>query len=496
MTDERMMERGAGILLPIFSLPSNYGIGTFGKAAYDFIDFLVEAGQRYWQILPLNPTGYGDSPYNSFSAFAGNPYFIDLDILISEGLLTNAEVDSIDFGTDPRHVDYGKLYENRVQVLKLAKMRDTDTFAFSEFKKKTHWLEEYCLFMALKRHFGMASWLEWSDCGVRRHEEGRINHYRKMLSEDMEIYAYVQYLFFKQWKNLKAYANSRGIRIIGDIPLYVALDSVDCWSRRQEFLMDANGKPEMVAGVPPDNFSDTGQLWGNPLYNWQRMKKNDYEWWKKRLKNAEDAYDIIRFDHFRGLESFWAIPYGMKDGMTGEWIKGPDKDFFDSVKREFPNICGIAENLGYITSEVDELLEYSGFYGMNVFQFAFTSDETNSYLPGNQKVNSVCYTGTHDNPSLSDWRNTLSDMEKSNLKKLFKNAKTIDYDIEIIIAGLKCPAQVFMAQMQDYLRLDKDSRINYPGKNDGNWSWRMLEQEMSHGIARKIRKLAEATGRI
>lgn len=310
------------------------------------------------------------------------------------------------------------------------------------------------------------------------------------------MYAYVQYLFFKQWKCLKAYANSRGIRIIGDIPLYVALDSVDCWSRRNEFLMDANGKPEMVAGVPPDSFSDVGQLWGNPLYDWQRMKKNNYEWWKKRLKNATDSYDIIRFDHFRGLESFWTIPYGMENGMIGEWIKGPDKDFFDSIKQEFTSICGVAENLGYITNEVDELLEYSGFYGMNVLQFAFNSDDANPYLPSNQKVNSVCYTGTHDNPSLREWCNTLSGVEESNLKKLFKNVKPIDYDLEIIIAGLKCPAQVFMAQMQDYLRLDKDCRINYPGKNNGNWSWRMLKQEMSYGVAKRIHRLAEAARRI
>ena len=401
------MNRSSGILMPIFSLPSPYGIGTLGKAAYDFADFLAEAGQHYWQMLPLGPTSYGDSPYQSFSTFAGNPYFIDPDLLVEDGLLTKQEVKAYRWGSDPRHVDYGKLYENRLDLLKKAAergwMRDSGAVAgFTE--KNASWLPDYALFMALKRHFGMKPWQEWPDEAVRLHDPAALARYRELLREDVELFTYIQFLFFRQWTALKSYINSLGIGIIGDLPIYVAMDSADVWAERSMFRLDSRGVPTEVAGVPPDYFSKDGQLWGNPLYDYDAMKRDGFGWWIRRIDGAGKLYDVIRIDHFRGFESYWAVPYGETTAKNGRWVKGPGMALVGVLTGWFPQLEFIAEDLGYPTPEVAQLLRDSGLPGMKVLEFAFDSRDTSSYLPHSYGENCICYTGTHDNSPLALWR--------------------------------------------------------------------------------------------
>ncbi len=476
-------------------MPRKFCIGSLAEAARDFIDLLAMAGQSYWQILPLNPTGCGDSPYCCFSAFAGNPYFIDLDLLVEEGLLKNSEVNSVNFGTDPRRVDYGKLYDKRFGLLKLAAERGRGNAEFDLFKKENVWLQDYCSFMALKQHYNMEIWTKWEDERARLHELSIIGDDGARFKDEIDILAFIQFLFFRQWEAIKLYANSKGIKIIGDIPIYVAFDSADVWANREEFLLGPNGSPQLVSGVPPDYFSKNGQLWGNPIYDWQHMKLNGFTWWKNRLKRAELLYDIIRIDHFRGLESFWAVPYGMKTARDGFWVKGPGESFIDFVKNDFPNLEFIAEDLGVITNEVRMLLDYSGFPGMNVMEFAFGGDERNPYLPINQKKNSVCYTGTHDNPPLKLWRKIACKHELEFSKKYLGLKKAEGYDWGMIRAGMNSRACIFIAQMQDYLGLTYGSRINTPGTRKGNWRWRLLEGEASAELAARIRSCTEKSGR-
>ena len=483
------MDRSSGILMPISSLPSPYGIGTFGKAAYDFADFLRASGQAFWQMLPLGPTSYGDSPYQSFSSFAGNPYFIDLDLLIADGLLKEEEVSGRDWGGDPRYVDYGKLYENRFEVLTLAKGRGwkRDRKAVAEFEEKNAgWLPDYTLFMALKRKYGMKPWTEWPDEDLRLRSPAALEAARKKLKADIELFTYIQFLFYKQWEELKKYINSLGIRIIGDIPIYVALDSADTWAEPQFFQLDAKGFPTEVSGVPPDYFTPDGQLWGNPLYRYDLMQQDGFGWWIRRVGGAEKLYDVIRIDHFRGFESYWVVPYGDKTAKNGHWVKGPGMNLVGAVTGWFHYLEFIAEDLGYTTPEVEQLLKDSGLPGMKILEFAFSPESLSDYLPHRYTENCVCYTGTHDNAPLGEWKKTARKEELAFAKEYLGIGSAEGITNGLIRGGMSSPAKLFVAQMQDYLDLGKGNRMNVPGNPSGNWCWRLLPGEAAPELAQRI----------
>ena len=473
--------------MPISSLPSNYGIGTFGKEAYKFADFLAAAGQKAWQLLPLGPTSYGDSPYASFSTFAGNPYFIDLDLLIEDGLLKKAEVEAVDWGSDPMNVDYGKIYCNRFDILRLACARgwDRDAAEITRFREQNAgWLPDYALFMALKRHFGMVSWTLWPDEDVRLRKPGRLEHYRTLLDADVRLFTWIQYTFYKQWDKLRDYVHSLGIEIIGDLPIYVALDSSDVWADPRSFLLDEKNIPTCVSGVPPDYFCEDGQLWGNPIYDWARMKGDGYGWWIRRIEGAKKLYDVIRIDHFRGFESYWSVPYGEKTAKSGKWLR----DWFHDTKF-------IAEDLGFLTPGVEQLLRDSGFPGMKVLEFAFDSREPSNYLPHTYTPNCVCYVGTHDNETLMQWYKggKRDDVAYAGLYLGLNEEEGVNWGV--IRGGMSSVARLFVAQMQDYLGLGAEARMNVPGTAQGNWRWRMKPGEASPELAAKIRKYATMYGR-
>ena len=493
-----MSNRASGILLPISSLPSRHGIGTLGKAAYAFADFLKAAGQQYWQVLPMGPTSYGDSPYQSFSTFAGNPYFIDLDLLVKDGLLTAREVSSRAWGEDPAQVDYGLIYENRFPVLQKAKERgwQRDREAVSAFLGENPWLPDYALFMALKRHFGMAAWTEWPEEGARLRDPAVLDRYREELREDIELFTYIQFLFFKQWRSLKEYINSLGLRIIGDLPIYVAMDSVDVWADPAMFRLDEKGYPTEVAGVPPDYFSADGQLWGNPLYDYEAMARDGYGWWIRRVDGASKLFDVIRIDHFRGFESFWAVPYGAPTARNGRWIKGPGMDLVGRLTGWFPHIRFIAEDLGVPSPEVVQLLSDSGLPGMKVLEFAFTPSEDSNYLPHNHVENCVCYTGTHDNAPLALWRREADPREIKVAVRYLGLNEAEGFERGMIRGGMCGAAGLFVAQMQDWLGLAEGSRINTPGTPRGNWTWRLLPGQADAKLAKKIRAVTKLYGRL
>ena len=484
------IERSSGILMPIFSLPSAYGIGTFGKSAYEYADFLHAAGQKYWQMLPLGPTSYGDSPYQSFSTYAGNPYFIDPDMLIADGLLTQAEVDSLYWGTEPRYVDYGAIYESRYAMLAAAKKRgwQRDKDAVEAFcNENRHWLPDYALFMACKRHFGMKAWYDWEDNDLRMRKSPEVlERYRQLLKEDVEFFIYVQFLFYQQWNELKSYIHSLDIQIIGDLPIYVAMDSADIWAEPHFFCLDDQYSPTDVSGVPPDYFCEDGQLWGNPLYNWDAMEKDGYGWWIRRIDGAGKLFDVIRIDHFRGFESYWAVPYGEATAKNGRWIKGPGMKLIGTLLGWFPQLEFIAEDLGIITPAVAQLLEESKLPGMKVLEFAFNADEPSAYLPHNHTPNSICYTGTHDNSPLALWL-TEEPVENIAFAKEYLSAEELHWSI--IRSGMRSVSRLFIAQMQDYLELGAGHRINSPGSPSGNWQWRMLPDEANSRLAEKISKI-------
>ena len=492
------MERSSGILLPVSSLPSPYGIGTLGKAAYDFADFLKAAGQKYWQLLPLGPTSYGDSPYQSFSTYAGNPYFIDLDLLIKDKLLTEDEVMACHWGGNPRYVDYGKIYESRFAVLAKAKARGftRDRAAVKAFEEENRlWLPDYALFMALKRHFGMAAWSEWPDEDIRMHDAKAVERYRAQLSEDVELYTYIQYLFYKQWDALKKYVNDLGIHIIGDLPIYVAMDSADVWAEPEMFRLDEHRVPTEVSGVPPDYFSEDGQLWGNPLYDYDAMERDGFGWWIRRIGGAEKLYDVIRIDHFRGFESFWAVPFGAKTARKGEWIKGPGMKLVGTLTGWFHSLEFIAEDLGYPTPEVARMLRDSKLPGMKVLEFAFSPHEPSDYLPHLYQENCVCYTGTHDNAPLALWREEGDEEELAFAKKYLGLNDEEGFNRGVIRGGMGSVAKLFVAQMQDYLELGKYHRMNTPGTLGGNWEWRMLPGEADEKLAKRIHALTRMYSR-
>ena len=492
------MDRASGILLPISALPSPYGIGTLGKAAYAFADFLHAAGQKYWQLLPLGPTSYGDSPYQSFSTFAGNPYFIDLDLLAEEGLLDKEDLAAADWGNDPRYVDYGKIYEVRFDVLRRSFLRgrERDREAVERFQAENPWLKNYALYMAVKAHFGMKSWLEWPDEAIRVRAPEAVARYEKELAEDVAFYTYLQYLFFKQWGELREYIHSLGIRIIGDLPIYVAMDSADVWAEPEFFQLGEGNIPTEVSGVPPDYFSADGQLWGNPLYDYDRMRQDGFGWWIRRVEGASRLFDVIRIDHFRGLESYWAVPYGAETAREGRWRKGPGMDLVGVLTQWFHGLDIIAEDLGFLTPEVHQLLRDSGLPGMKVLEFAFDAREPSNYLPHTYERNCVCYVGTHDNETVMQWREQADRADVTFARKYLGLNEAEGFHWGMIRGGMSSVADTFVAQMQDYLGLGAEGRMNTPGTLGNNWRWRLLPGEASPALARKIRRYAHMYGRL
>lgn len=491
------MNRSSGILLPVFSLPSPYGIGTLGQAAYDFVDFLEKSDQTWWQLLPVGPTSYGDSPYQSFSTYAGNPYFIDLDLLREDGLLTQTELDAPDWGKDPARVDYEKLYHNRFPLLQKAAERgwERDQAEIAAFAEENPWLQDYALYMAVKRHFGMKAWTEWEDEDIRLRKPGAAEHYRAMLSGDVRLFTYIQYLFYKQWNTFRAYAHKKGIRLIGDLPIYVAMDSADVWADPGSFQLDEKNLPIEVAGVPPDYFSVDGQLWGNPLYDWEGMEKDGFGWWIRRIAGADKLYDALRIDHFRGLESYWAVPYGEPTAKNGRWRKGPGLDFIRRITGWFPHMEFIAEDLGILTPEVQDMLFQSGLPGMKVLEFAFSPDAASDYLPHRYSANCVCYAGTHDNPPIMAWKEEAEPSEVAFARQYLGLNEEEGFHWGMIRGGMSSVADMFVLQMQDCLGLGAEARMNVPGVLGGNWQWRLRPGQLTEALAEKLKTMTRMFGR-
>ena len=492
------MKRSCGILLPVFALPSPYGIGTLGQAAYDFVDFLRQAGQSWWQMLPLGPTGYGDSPYQSFSSYAGNPYFIDLDLLRRDGLLTAQEIASLAWGSDPARVDYAALYENRFVLLQKAAERgwardraEVQLFA----RQNAQWLPDYALYMAVKRHFDEKPWTQWPDEAIRLRKPEAMAQYRQMLASDICMFTYSQFLFFRQWNALREYAHEQGVGIIGDLPIYVSMDSADVWAEPAFFQLDSDGYPTETAGVPPDCFSRDGQLWGNPLYRWEAMKADGYGWWIRRVDGAAKLYDMLRIDHFRGFESYWAVPYGDTTAKNGHWVKGPGMDLVQVLLNWFPQMQFIAEDLGFLTPEVRELLADSGLPGMKVLEFAFDSREPSNYLPHLYTPHCVCYTGTHDNAPLPAWKEEADPDDLALAVQYLGLNEEEGFHWGVLRGGMSSVAELFVAQMQDYLGLGAESRINTPGEPVGNWQWRLHPGQLTAALSRRMAHMARLYGR-
>ena len=494
-----MSERAAGILMPISSLPSEYGIGCFSKSAYEFVDWLKKAGQSYWQILPLGPTSYGDSPYQSFSTFAGNPYFISLEALVEEGVLTKAECEAVDWGKVKGSIDYKKIYEGRYPLLRKAYERSNvhENEAYQQFvKENSWWLSDYALFMAVKDRFDGVEWKLWAD-DIKLRWEPAMDYYREELYFDIEFHQYMQFKFYEQWMQLKTYANKKGIQIIGDIPIYVAMDSADTWAHPELFQLDEENVPVAVAGCPPDGFSATGQLWGNPLYRWGYHKETGYQWWISRLAYVFRLYDVVRIDHFRGFDEYFSIPYGAETAVDGHWEKGPGMDLFNTVKEKLGDVDVIAEDLGYLTESVIEMVKESGYPGMKVLQFAFDSREESDYLPHNYERNCVVYTGTHDNDTILGWYYVMSEEDREFSKEYMGNAKSTDEELpwDFIRMSMESVANLAVTPMQEFLGLGTEARINYPSTLGNNWKWRLLPGQFTPELAKRIHRLTQITAR-
>ena len=490
--------RTSGVLMPISSLPSQYGIGTMGKEARRFVDFLEKGGQTYWQILPICPTSYGDSPYQSFSSFAGNPYFIDLELLCKDKLLTKKECESYKWGKKPQYVDYGIMYVNRYALLRKAyerfsKKTPADYEAFCS--KEAEWLDEYTLFMALKDANGGVAWSEWDDALKFRKPEA-MEEAKEKYADDIAFYKMLQYLFFKQWTALKAYANEKGIRIIGDVPIYVAMDSADVWANPTQFYLDKDLNPIEVAGCPPDAFSADGQLWGNPLFRWDVMKKDSYSWWTKRISAMAKLYDIVRIDHFRGFDSFYAIPAKDDTAKNGVWKDGPGMDLFNVLEKKLGKLPIIVEDLGFLTPSVKKLLKDSGFPGMKVIQFAFDSREDSDYLPHNYPQHCVVYTGTHDNDTVMGWMKTAPKDCVRFAKDYLNLTKEEGYNWGMMRAAWSSVADMAIVPMQDLLGLYSKARINIPSTTGGNWQWRATPEQIDNKLAKKLHKCMQMYARL
>ena len=499
------MKRAAGVLLSVTSLPSKYGIGCFDQSAYDFVDWLAKSGQRYWQVLPLSVTCYGasdDSPYQSYSAFAGNPYFISLDDLAKEGVITRAEIAALDFGSDPMKVDYDKLHENRYKILRkayehsdISKNEDYQRFV----RENGWWLADYALFMALKNFFGDVAWTEWPE-DIRMHWGFAMDHYRRQLYFDIEFQQYMQFKFYEQWGKLKAYANSRHVEIVGDIPIYVSQDSADVWAHPELFQLDEKNMPSQIAGCPPDGFSATGQVWGNPLYRWDYHHETNYDWWISRLWHCFRLYDVLRLDHFRGFDEYFAIPAGAQTAIDGHWEKGPGMKLFSRMKECLGDRRVIAEDLGYMTDTVHELVRDSGFPNMKVLEFAFDSRDTgaaNDYLPHNYDSNCVVYTGTHDNETIVGWYSCIKPEERQMVRDYLCDQYTPDKELyhSMISLAMLCNADTCIIPIQDHLGLDNEHRMNQPSTVGKNWRWRVKKEQITDELSEHLFTLVKRYGR-
>ncbi len=492
-------KRCSGILMPISSLPGPYGIGSLGEPARKFVDFLAAAGQTVWQILPVGPTGYADSPYQSCSAFAGNPYFIDLDLLAADGLLKPGDYKKRDWGDDAANVDYGKIYEQRFAVLRIACRNylarrpvpgwdtpyDDDWYRFTLLSAA--WLPDYCLYMAIKTDQKMADWQKWPE-PLRLREPAALEQFKAEHADDLVFWAFVQYIFDRQWRALKKYANANGVKIMGDIPIYVAPDSADAWAGRELFEMDADGHPLRVAGCPPDYFAKDGQLWGNPLYDWAYHKRTGYAWWLRRVRHALSVYDILRIDHFRGFDTYWAIPADAPTARTGKWEQGPGMDLFDTVREKMGDVPIVAEDLGEMFDSVRKLLADSGFPGMKVLQFAFTGQDSPD-LPHNYPHHCVAYPGTHDNNTLAGWwQQELSAAARKQATAYLALTEAEGAQAGLLRGVLSSAADLAVIPMADWLGLGSECRINTPGEPQGYWRWRALPAALTPKLAVHIRE--------
>lgn len=505
-------KRASGILLPVTSLPSKYGIGCFSEEAYSFVDFLKKAKQKYWQILPLGQTGYGDSPYQSFSTFAGNPYFIDLDEFVKRGYLTKESLDGTDFGSDPMYVDYGQIYRVRFGLLKEAyhnspyaekpdgkwseSCYDGERKDFEEFtEKEKSWLLDYALFSAIKAQEGGRCFIEWPE-KLRTRQPEAIREAKEKFSDEIRFYEFQQYFFFRQWMALKSYANRNEVEIIGDIPIYVAFDSADTWSHPELFKLDEKGYPTVVAGCPPDGFSATGQLWGNPIYKWAYHKETHFAWWMERLRNCFRLYDVVRIDHFRGFDEYYEIPYGDPTAENGKWVKGPGYDLFAELKKQLGNKRIIAEDLGYLTPSVIKLVKKTGYPGMKVLQFAFDSREESDYLPHNYQANCVVYTGTHDNETMHGWYLDVNHNDKRFARKYVGITCPAKATLCFIRVAFMSVADTAIIPIQDWLNLGNEARINHPSTLGGiNWRWRLVPGQLTDELADEIADMTVTYGR-
>jgi len=488
--------RESGILMHITSLPGPYGVGTMGEHAFRFVDFLNKAGQRCWQILPLNPTGFGDSPYQAFSTYAGNPYIIDLPLLVQEGLLLQQEAEDTDWGTSAQKVDFGALYRSKSVVLRKAYSRFQGGEEFDAFcRENESWLADYALYTAVKEHSGGQPWYMWED-GLKYRAAEALGAARTVLAEELRFHSFVQFLFYRQWNSLRAYAHEKGVQLIGDVPIYVPYDSADVWKEPWLFQLDETLAPTAVAGCPPDAFSEDGQLWGNPLYDWAKMASDGYGWWLRRLEAAGRLYDVVRIDHFRGLESYWAVPFGEETARNGQWIKGPDMDFVNAIKWRLPGLRIIAEDLGFLTPEVLQLRDNSGFPGMKVLEFAFDSREPSEYLPHAYAHNTVCYTGTHDNMTLRQWMETAGEDTVAYAQEYMHLTEQEGFVWGVIRTAMSSVSDLCIIPMQDYLELGAEARMNCPGTcTDANWTWRVSEAAIDDALAERICKLTKLYGR-
>ena len=483
------MSRKSGILMHISSLPSKYGIGTFGQAAYDFVDFLEQSAQSYWQVLPMGPTDFGNSPYQSSSVFAGNPFFIDLELLVKDGLLSEADCEG-DWGSDEEKVDFSRIIAQRLPLLEKAFANFEPNRYYDSFcKDNEQWLEDYALYMALKS-FYKCPWQQWP-AELAQREEAALAKAKEEHAEEVAFHKFLQYKFDEQWKYLKRYANKKGVELIGDIPIYTAADSSDTWAEPKQFQLDEKGHPSAVAGVPPDAFSATGQLWGNPLYDWEAMEKDGYQWWIRRMETNRKLYDKVRIDHFRGLESYFAVPAGDKTAENGKWMPGPGMKLFHALEEKLGKLDVIAEDLGVITDEVRALLKETAFPGMKILQFAFDPNNESSYLPHNCVGSTVVYTGTHDNNTARGWFDSISESDIEFVCDYLNIKGSEDISWALVRSAWGSAAELAMAQMQDFLDLPQSCRMNMPGTAENNWNWRMKPNQLSDELAAKIKKLTK-----
>ena len=481
--------RTSGILLPIFSLPNSYGIGTLGKEAYDFVDFLEKCHQTYWQVLPIGPTSYGDSPYQSFSVFAGNPYFIDFDLLKEEGLLEESDYE--EYLDESLSIDYGKIYNTRYLVLRRAYSKFDIKLLKNFEKENSDWLEDFSLFMTLKDYHHGVSFLEWEDDYKFRNKKA-LASFKKEHLDDVNFWKFTQYYFFKQWNDLRVYANSKGIKIIGDMPIYTALDSSDVWASSNLFQLGTDLKPKLVAGCPADDFAPLGQLWGNPLYDYKAMKETNYAWWVRRVEVSIKLFDTIRIDHFRGFEAYFAIPASDSDALRGKWKKGPNVGLFNAIKNALGEVDIIAENLGFLTEGVHKMLNRLGYPGMKILEFGFDPKGDSEHMPHYLTPNDVVYTGTHDNPPVRAWYDSLNDEEKAFLHEYLYFSNPYEVGNELIRAALASVCNLAIIPFWDYLQKGNEARINTPSVLGGNWTFRIEKNDMNKDLCSYIAKLTKA----